>query len=135
MKLTDALLGEHALLYEMFGRRLGRAVVGTAAVLFMLAVASPLGAQTLETERMFDAVMKDDLAAVKRHVEAGAEIRWRNPRGLTAAEFAVELGHIEIANFLLTEEKPARPRAPPPTRARPKRRRNPHRRAPRARRA
>ncbi|MBM3734123.1 MAG: ankyrin repeat domain-containing protein, partial [Acidimicrobiia bacterium] len=60
---------------------------------------------------MFEAVMKDDLAAVKRQVEAGAEIRWRNPRGLTAAEFAVKLGHIEIANFLLTEEK-ARASAP-----------------------
>jgi hypothetical protein len=63
---------------------------------------------------MFDAVMQDDLAAVKRQVEAGAEIRWRNPRGLTAAEFAVELGHIEIANYLLAEEK-TRAGAPPRT--------------------
>ncbi len=54
---------------------------------------------------MFDAVLQDDLAAVKRHVEAGAEVAWRNPRGLTAAEFAVEIGHIEIANYLLAEER------------------------------
>ncbi len=83
----------------------GRVAVWAAAGLLALALAGPLGAQTIATERMFEAVMKDDLAAVKRQVEAGAEIRWRNPRGLTAAEFAVELGHIEIANYLLAEEK------------------------------
>ena len=94
-------------------------VVATAAMLLLtLIAASPLQAQKLPdaTQQMFDAVTRDDLAAVKRQVAAGADVAWRNPRGLTAAELAVEIGHIEIANYLLSEEKaranlPSRPGA------------------------
>ena len=57
------------------------------------------------TQGVFDSVMKNDLAAVKRSVEAGADVTLRNTRGLTPAEFAVEIGNIEIANYLLAQER------------------------------
>lgn len=80
---------------------------GIAVLLLALIAVQPLQAQSPpdETQKMFDAVLQDDLEAIKRHVAAGADISWRNPRGLTAAELAVEIGHIEIANYLLSEEK------------------------------
>lgn len=93
-----------------------RALAGARIVLLLLALiaAFPLRAQgpADETQQMFDAVLRDDLAAVKRHVAAGADVGRRNPRGLTAAELAVEIGNIEIANYLLAEEK-ARASLPP----------------------
>ena len=92
------------------------ALYRAAILLLALFAASPLQAQEVSgpTQQMFDAVLRDDLAAVKRHVATGADISWRNPRGLTAAEFAVEIGHIEIANYLLAEEK-TRASVPPRT--------------------
>ncbi|MCC7016968.1 MAG: hypothetical protein IT564_07170 [Rhodospirillales bacterium] len=86
-----------------------RALAGARVAVLLLALiaAFPLRAQDPadETQQMFDAVLRDDLAAVKRHVVAGADVGRRNARGLTAAELAVEIGNIEIANYLLAEEK------------------------------
>jgi len=85
-----------------------RALLAAGAVLFLADTAGAQGGiETLPepTRVVFDAVMKNDLAAVKERVEKGADVTLRNARGLTPAEFAVEIGNIEIANYLLVQER------------------------------
>ncbi len=76
-----------------------------AGLLATPAAAQEAGTLPAPTQGVFDAVMKNDLVAVRRSVEAGADVTLRNTRGLTPAEFAVEIGNIEIANYLLAQER------------------------------
>lgn len=76
----------------------------TAAISF--AAVGPAAAQSdpdsvRASRQMFEAVLRNDLDAVKRSLTVGADLHARNTRGVTAAEVAVELGHIDIANYLL----------------------------------
>ncbi len=90
--------------FGLLGRSAGIMAVALA-VGILAAAAQEASTLPAPTQGVFDAVMKNDLAAAKRSVEAGADVTLRNTRGLTPAEFAVEIGNIEIANYLLAQER------------------------------
>ena len=54
------------------------------------------------TQRLFEAVFGNDLAAVQSAVTAGADINARNDWGVTATDLAVDRGYFEIAHYLLS---------------------------------
>ncbi|MEK7820302.1 MAG: hypothetical protein AAB543_04260, partial [Pseudomonadota bacterium] len=89
------------------GRAAGLPAVALAVWVMAGSAAAQEGTSTLPapTQGVFDAVMKNDMTAVQRGVGAGADVTLRNTRGLTPAEFAVEIGNIEIANYLLAQER------------------------------
>jgi hypothetical protein len=84
------------------------------------------------TEALFNAINLGSLDQVRAAVAAGADIGRRNVLGLTPLDLAVDLGHAEIAFYLMSlgrlsprppiAEPPAAapgPRTPPPPRAAP----------------
>lgn len=91
-----------------------RLALGLAALL----VAAPLAAQPVPggarpgqaeppaaatpTEALFNAINLGDLDQVRAAVGAGADIGARNVLGLTPLDLAVDLGHSEIAFYLMS---------------------------------
>ena len=54
------------------------------------------------SQRLFEAVFNNDMAAVQSAVTAGADINVRNDWGVTATDLAVDRGYFEIAHYLLS---------------------------------
>lgn len=59
----------------------------------------------LATRHLFEAVLRNNMEAIKESLAKGADLNARNARGVTPAELAVELGYLDIANYLLTLDK------------------------------
>uniref|UniRef100_UPI003F7093AC hypothetical protein n=1 Tax=Elioraea sp. TaxID=2185103 RepID=UPI003F7093AC len=67
------------------------------------------------TEALFNAINLGDLDQVRGAVAAGADIGRRNVLGLTPLDLAVDLGHAEIAFYLMSLGRvSARPAVPQP---------------------
>lgn len=79
------------------------------AVVFLALNAHAQNAATpdaaLATRHLFEAVLRNNMVAIKESLAKGADINARNARGVTPAELAVELGYLDIANYLLTLDK------------------------------
>ena len=71
-----------------------------AVVLMIAGAAMAQGEMSKATERLFDAVFKNDITAVKSSIPAGAKLDALNSWGQTPAELAVDLGYFDIAHFL-----------------------------------
>jgi len=54
------------------------------------------------TQALFDAVLVNDLEAVKASVSADADLEARDRWGMTPIDLAVDRGHFKIAHFLLS---------------------------------
>ena len=54
------------------------------------------------TKDLFAAVYKNDLAAVKSSVLAGADIYSRNAWGMAALDIAIDSGYFDVAFYLLS---------------------------------
>ena len=54
------------------------------------------------TKRLFDSIERNDLAAVRNAVAAGADITARNGKGVSPGDRAVALKHFEIVRYLLS---------------------------------
>ena len=81
--------------------RLGRDWLAAFAVALMMAGAvMAQGSLSKSTERLFDAVFKNDMTAVKSSIPAGANLDAVNSWGQTPVDLAVDLGYFEIAHFL-----------------------------------
>lgn len=81
----------------------------SVALLSVLAVAGSLGVTTpaaaaqdasKATQRLFEAVRANDLAAVQASLNAGASIDATDRWGMTAPDLAVDKGYFRIAHFL-----------------------------------
>jgi hypothetical protein len=74
--------------------------------------------------QLFEAVFNNDLDSVKLSIAEGADIEARSKLGRNALELAVDLGHFEVAHYLLAlrhhkraqvaRSQPPKPAAPPP---------------------
>ena len=99
--------------------RLGGGWLAALAVALMMAgAAMAQGGLSKSTERLFDAVFKNDMAAVKASIPAGADLDAVNSWGQTPADLAVDLGFFDIAHFLTSLrqfEKREKPKSPLPT--------------------
>lgn len=82
----------------------GLLVVGSAAA----AEESPLRA----TQRLFEAVHGNDLAAARASVAAGADLEATDRWGLTALELAIDKGYYDIAHFLAAARSARRSQRP-----------------------
>lgn len=75
-----------------------------AAVLAVALFAAPAravdGLAEVQTQRLFDAVQANDLAAVQASVAAGASLDARDRWGMSAIELAIDKGYFAIAHFL-----------------------------------
>ena len=60
------------------------------------------GVSAEATKDMFAAVYKNDLAAVKSSVLAGADIYSRNAWGMAALDIAIDSGYFDVAFYLLS---------------------------------
>lgn len=67
----------------------------------------------LATRHLLEAVLRNDIASVRAAVADGADLAGKNARGATAAEIAVDLGHVEIANYLLALTQLRKGETPP----------------------
>lgn len=65
----------------------------------------------LATRHLFEAVLRNNMAAIKESLAKGADLNARNARGVTPAELAVDLGYLDIANYLLALDKTRREEA------------------------
>lgn len=54
------------------------------------------------TLELFKAVELNDMAGVKKSIEAGADLYAQNDEGMTAADLAVDRGHFIVAHYLLS---------------------------------
>jgi hypothetical protein len=68
----------------------------------------------LATRHLFEAVLRNNMEAIKESLAKGADLNARNARGVTPAELAVELGYLDIANYLLTLDKTRKEKAEKP---------------------
>jgi hypothetical protein len=59
--------------------------------------------QSVATQQLFTTTDKNDLAAVRKSLEEGADLSSRNKAGQTAIDVAVTKGHFDIVQFLLGE--------------------------------
>lgn len=69
--------------------------------------------ESLATRHLIEAVLRNDIAGVRGAVADGADLAGKNARGATAAEIAVDLGHVEIANYLLALTQLRKGETPP----------------------
>lgn len=72
------------------------------------------------TQRLFEAVHSNDLAAARASVAAGADLEATDRWGLTALELAIDKGYYEIAHFLAaarSARRSQRPGTPQPAEA------------------
>lgn len=79
------------------------ALLSSLTVAVSLGVASPaVAAQDASkaTQRLFEAVRANDLAAVQASLNAGASIEATDRWGMTAPDLAVDKGYFRIAHFL-----------------------------------
>ncbi|MEE8544584.1 MAG: ankyrin repeat domain-containing protein, partial [Alphaproteobacteria bacterium] len=83
------------------------------------------GRSSAETnDRLFEAVFNNDLDSVKLSIAQGAKLEARNKLGRNALELAIDLGHFEVAHYLLAlrhhrraqvaRNEPPKPAPPPP---------------------
>ena len=77
------------------------------------------GERSAATQRLFDAVLDNDLAAVKAALAEGADTRARDIQERMPAGLAVDKGYFEIAHYILSARKKQRDKerqamAPPP---------------------
>ena len=87
--------------YEVKPGRPGRVWFAAFVIAFMMAgAAMAQGGMSESTERLFDAVFKNDMTGVKSSIPAGANLDALNSWGQTPADLAVDLGYFEIAHFL-----------------------------------
>ncbi|MCZ6523294.1 MAG: ankyrin repeat domain-containing protein, partial [Alphaproteobacteria bacterium] len=110
-----------------------RAALAALLVVTLLALAAGAFAQILgETgrssaeanDRLFEAVFNNDLDSVKLSIAQGAKLEARNKLGRNALELAIDLGHFEVAHYLLAlrhhrraqvaRNEPPKPAPPPP---------------------
>lgn len=83
------------------------------AVIAVLALPGPAAGQqapsraTLSnpTATLFEAILKNDIAAVRNSLAAGADIQARNEYGLTPPELAIKKGYYDIAHAILAVRK------------------------------
>jgi hypothetical protein len=71
-----------------------------AAALFSAPARAVDGLAEVQTQRLFDAVQANDLAAVQASVAAGASLDARDRWGMSAIELAIDKGYFAIAHFL-----------------------------------
>ncbi|MCG8507774.1 MAG: ankyrin repeat domain-containing protein, partial [Rhodospirillales bacterium] len=69
-----------------------------------LVLSVPLAAEELSstTKSLFEAILRNDLAAVQVSVGRGADTSARNISGRSPVDLAVDKGHFEIAHYLLS---------------------------------
>ena len=87
----------------------------------MAGAAMAQGGMSKATERLFDAVFNNDMAAVKASIPAGADLVAINSWGQTPADLAVDLGYFDIVHFLTSLrqfEKREKQETPLPTASR-----------------
>lgn len=81
-------------------RRLAVVLVALLAAAPPLEAADP--AAHAPTQRLFDAIQANDLAAAQASVAAGANLEARDRWGMTPIELAIDKGYFPIAHFLTT---------------------------------
>ncbi len=110
-----------------------RAALAALLVVTFLALAAGAFAQILgdggrssaeANDRLFEAVFNNDLDSVKLSIAQGAKLEARNKLGRNALELAIDLGHFEVAHYLLAlrhhrraqvaRNEPPKPAPPPP---------------------
>ncbi|MFZ1416090.1 MAG: ankyrin repeat domain-containing protein [Defluviicoccus sp.] len=97
---------------------LGNVLVGGLLVVGPAAAAEESAARA--TQRLFEAVHSNDLAAARASVAAGADLEATDRWGLTALELAIDKGYYEIAHFLTaarSARRSQRPGTPQPAEA------------------
>ena len=107
------------------GRRVA-ALIPAFLALLLLSLAPAGGAaqqadgeHSAATQMLFEAVLDNDLDAVKAALAEGADTRARDSQGRMPAGLAVDKGYFGIAHYLLTAQKMQRDKArqataPPP---------------------
>ena len=107
------------------GRRVGALIAALLALLLLSLAPTGTtaqqagGAPTAATQRLFEAVLDNDLDAVKAALAEGADTRARDSQGRMPAGLAVDKGFFEIAHYILSARKTQRDKerramAPPP---------------------
>jgi len=110
-----------------------RAALAAALMVMVLAFAGGAFGQILgegqrppadANSQLFEAVFNNDLDSVKLSVAQGADIEARSKLGRNALELAVDLGHFDVAHYLLAlrhnkraqvaRSQPPKPAPPPP---------------------
>ncbi len=110
-----------------------RAALAALLVVTLLVLAAGAFAQILgdgerssaeANDHLFEAVFNNDLDSVKLSIAQGAELEVRNKLGRNALELAIDLGHFEVAHYLLAlrhhrraqvaRNEPPKPAPPPP---------------------
>ena len=86
---------------------MGRGLSAAAVLLIALVLAGGAQAQSKPgldkaTQALFDAVLVNDLEAVKASVSDDANLDARDRWGMTPIDLAVDRGHFKIAHFLLS---------------------------------
>lgn len=94
-------------------RRPFRRAILAALLLACLPATARAVEDSLATRHLLEAVLRNDIARVRAAVADGADLAGKNARGATAAEIAVDLGHVEIANYLLALTQLRRGETPP----------------------
>ena len=69
------------------------------------------GTPSAATQMLFEAVLDNDLDAVKAALAEGADTRARDNQGRMPAGLAVDKGYFEIAHYILTAQKAQRDKA------------------------
>jgi hypothetical protein len=84
-----------------------RAGIHSLAVITLLLLIGPVGSANAAlsdaTRQLFQAIDVNDIGAVKKAVNSGADLNAKNATGMSPADVAVDKGHFIIAHYLLSE--------------------------------